>query len=77
MSIISIIFIFFFLVSTVIFIFLFVREKSLEEAQINANESERGSTRLSRNIQKVLIWWNKKGSVAKAEFSTFATDPEI
>ncbi|MBI9099891.1 MAG: bacteriohemerythrin [Spirochaetaceae bacterium] len=96
MSIISIIFIFFFLVSTVVFILFFVREKSLfirvlndisdrsaaeksyperieilldsykmrnqfrekslEEAQISANESERGSTRLSRNIQKALIY---------------------
>ena len=32
------------------------REKTYEEAQANANESERGSTRLSRNIQKALIY---------------------
>jgi len=32
------------------------RNQSYAEAQISANESERGSTRLSRNIQKALIY---------------------
>lgn len=32
------------------------REKSYEEAQTSAHESERGATRLSRNIQKALIY---------------------
>lgn len=32
------------------------REKSYEEARISVGESERGSTRLSRNIQKALIY---------------------
>ena len=32
------------------------REKSFDEAQISANDSERGAARLSRNIQKALIY---------------------
>lgn len=33
-----------------------LREKSYDEAQVNAHQSERGATRLSRNIQKALIY---------------------